>query len=256
MPSDHALRLVVDIGNTRVKWGLCDDVAVRDSASLPPDDPAAWQNQLDMWHLPQPRKWAVSGVHPQRRDQLVDWLRQRGDKVRLVRTAKQLPLEVAVPDPDKVGIDRLLNAVAVNARRADRAPAVIVDAGSAVTVDLVDQRGAFRGGAILPGLKVMANALHDYTALLPLIEFDADVEMPGTSTIQAMKTGIFYALVGGVREVIEKLSERSPPSKKMEIFVCGGDGALLAPQLPHPICLWPTMTLEGLRIATCRTGTQ
>jgi type III pantothenate kinase len=249
MPSRRAPHLVVDVGNTRIKWGLCDAAAVVESASLAPDDSAAWQQQLDAWHLNGRLFCAVCGVHPQRRDRFTDWLRQRGDTVRLISSSRQLPLEVGLPHPGKVGIDRLLNAVAVNTSRSETAPAVIVDAGSAVTVDYVDQRGAFRGGAILPGLGLMARALHEYTALLPLIEVAANVELPGTSTVQAMKAGIFCAVVGGIREVLERLLEHQPAAKGMQVFVGGGNGVLLAPHLRQPTCLWPTMTLEGLRIA-------
>src|SRR5262245_35353559 len=106
--------IVADVGNTRVKWGLCTADAVADSASLAPDDPAGWQKQLDAWTGSLPAVWVVSGVHPQRRDRLADWLRQAGHTVHLVASAGQLPLEVAVDHPDKVGIDRLLNAVAVH----------------------------------------------------------------------------------------------------------------------------------------------
>jgi type III pantothenate kinase len=251
MPSPRALHVLVDVGNTHIKWGICSAAAVLKSTSVPPDDPTAWQQQLDAWHLTGPLLWAVCGVHPQRRDRLVDWLHQRGDEVRLISSPKQLPLQVALRHPGKVGIDRLLNAVAVNSRRAEATPAVMVDAGSAVTVDYVDRHGVFRGGAILPGLALMARALHDYTALLPLIEVDANVEVPGTSTVQAMKVGIFCAVVGGVNEVIKRLVEHEPAAKEMEVFVGGGDGAMVAPQLRQPTCLWPTMTLEGLRIAAC-----
>jgi len=243
-----AARLVVDVGNTRIKWGLCDATAVVASASLTPDDPAAWQQQLDAWRLTGPLAWAVSGVHPQRRDRLADWLRQRGDTVHLVTSPKQLPLQVDLPHPEKVGIDRLFNAVAVNTRRRPNTGAVIVDAGSAVTVDYLDQRGVFRGGAILPGPRLMAKALHDYTALLPLVEVDANIEVPAASTGEAMKAGIFCAVQGGIRVLITRLCSETPDSRP-GIFLCGGDAPLLGRDLVPNVGEWPLMTLEGLRIA-------
>ena len=81
-----------------------------------------------------------------------------------------MPLEVELEHPDKVGIDRLLNAVAANRRRQEHVAAILVDAGSAVTVDYLDGNGVFRGGAIFPGFRLMARALHDYTALLPIVD--------------------------------------------------------------------------------------
>ncbi len=242
--------VVVDVGNTRVKWGRVSpaptDLLV--VAPLPPDDEAAWRKQIDLWNLPSPASWVVTGVHPARRDRLADWIRRRGDDVRVLDSYRQLPLQVLVDEPDKVGIDRLFNTVAANHYRAPGGSAVVVDAGSAVTVDLVDEAGAFRGGAILPGLRLMAQALHQYTALLPLIDLGEQpefAETPGTSTAAAMRAGVFWAVAGGARALIERYSEnRTEPPR---ILVTGGDG----------YSLWRTLgglyesslTLHGIRLA-------
>jgi pantothenate kinase type III len=241
--------VVVDVGNTRIKWGLCNTSAVVANAALPPDDLAAWQQQWDAWSLTGSPPWVLSGVHPARRDRLADWLRQRGAHVRLVTAASQLPLVVALEHPDKVGIDRLLNAVAVNTRRPPNTPAVIVDAGSAVTVDYLDKHGVFRGGAILPGWRLMAQALHDYTALLPLVEVAGEVTVPATSTVPAMRAGIFCALLGGIRELIVRLQKLAPEDTHLHVYLGGGDTELLAPYLPYRTHPWPLMTLEGVRLS-------
>src|SRR4051794_28760285 len=122
--------LVVDVGNSRIKWGLCGAAAVTAASALPADDPAAWQGQLDLWRLAGPLRWTVSGVHPARRQRLADWLLARGDEVEVVVSPGRLPLATALPQPEKAGIDRLFNAVAVNSRRRPNAAAVVVDAGS------------------------------------------------------------------------------------------------------------------------------
>src|SRR5262249_4773991 len=147
--------------------------------------------------------WVVSGVHPGRRDQLADWLRARGDTVHRVTSAAQLPLRVALAHPDRAGIDRLLDAVAVNTWRRPGTPAVVVDAGSAVPVDSLDPEGVFRGGAILPGLRLMAESLHAHTALLPLVEVRYDTRAPGTTTVEAVQAGIVAAVVGAIEQLIE-----------------------------------------------------
>src|SRR5688572_11117181 len=109
--------VVADVGNTRIKWGHCAPDAVRDAASLPPDDLAAWQRQAETWELPRPATWVVAGVHPARRNRLAAWIRRRGDAVTVLSDWKSLPLVVALPNPEGVGIDRLLDAVAANALR-------------------------------------------------------------------------------------------------------------------------------------------
>jgi type III pantothenate kinase len=239
---------VVDAGNSRLKWGRCGQNQISESASLPLDDPRAWNQQRDNWKLPRHATWAVSGVQPQRRDAFVTWLRRQGHQVLLLESARQLPLSVPLEKPDAVGIDRLLNAVAVNLRRPAGVPAVVIDAGSAVTVDWVDGSGEFRGGAIFPGLRLMAQALHDHTALLPLVEIPAaPPALPGTSTRAAMAAGIFWAVVGGMEKLIrqiEMVADASPV-----VFLAGGDGSLLEKSLSRPLTLWPHITLEGIRVA-------
>jgi type III pantothenate kinase len=243
--------VVVDVGNTRIKWGRCSAEAVEAQASLPPDDPAAWQAQVVAWCLRRPAAWALTGVHPPRRDRLLEWLRARGDTVQLIESADVLPLRVLLPEPGKVGIDRLFNAVAANQLRALGGPAVIVGAGTAVTVDLVDESGAFRGGAILPGLRLMTQALHDHTALLPLVppsELDHLVDAPGRSTTAAIRAGVFWAVAGGVRALIEQYARNTGAAPA--VFVTGGDGGRIWPAVGGTYA--PALTLQGIRLTAER----
>jgi type III pantothenate kinase len=240
-----SVHVVVDVGNTRIKWGLCRADTVTEVAALPPDDPAAWQRQFDAWRLGAAQTWVVSGVHPVRRDTFIAWLGQHRAGVRRLDTFDALPLVVEVDQPDKVGIDRLLNAVAANRRRPAETAAVLVDAGSAVTVDYVDRAGAFRGGAIFPGLRLMAQALHDYTALLPLVEVRTPTSPPGTSTIQAIEAGVYHAVLGGVERLIKELQQ----TERAAVYLTGGDAPLLAERFVGPYTLWPEMTLAGILYA-------
>jgi type III pantothenate kinase len=239
--------LVVDVGNTRLKWGRCAGAGITDSVALPPDE-AVWERQLGAWQLAGPLLWAVASVQPARRQRFADWARERGDTVRVVEDPKDLPLRVLVERPDWVGIDRLLDGVAANHRRQPGRPAVLIDAGSAVTVDWLDEEGVFRGGSIFPGLRLMALALHEHTALLPLVEVSQPrPEVPATSTPAAMVAGVYWAAVGGIRALAQEMAAGTATP---QLFLTGGDAALLAPALAGPdLCLWPTMTLEGLRLA-------
>jgi type III pantothenate kinase len=252
--------LVVDVGNTRIKWGRCGGQGISASASLPADDPAAWQARLDEWKISGPVAWAVTGVHPGRRDALVAWLRQRGDAVWVLDNWQQLPLRVLLANPERVGIDRLLNAVAARSRVFRTAPVLFIDAGSAVTVDLLDETHAFRGGAIFPGLRLMAQALHDHTALLPLVEVkETNPLLPGTDTPAAIEAGVFWAVAGGIKALVRRLAGRArslsdpyrsgAPPEPPVVFLTGGDAPLLEPVMDTDITCWPEMTLEGIRLS-------
>ena len=199
-------------------------------------------------------------------------MEERGHRVVVLSKAEQLPLEVRVDRPDAVGIDRLLNAVAakkrlaaievvapvpVGRRRGPRAakrkhpvvhsPAVLVDAGSAITVDLLDENHVFRGGSIFPGLRLMGQALHDYTALLPLVEVREPVPaLPATDTASAIQAGIYHAAAGGIERIAWRLSDRVERIP-FSVFITGGDAALLHSGMKWPpAILWPTQTLEGI----------
>lgn len=239
--------LVVDVGNSRIKWGRCLAGCVAEGVSLAPDDPREWERQWRAWSLAAPVPAVVCGVQPAWRERVADWLRDRGSRVTLLTYAQSLPIQVALSEPDKIGIDRLLNAVAANQRRATGTPAVVVGAGTAVTVDWLDPEGIFRGGAILPGLRLMTQALHDYTALLPIVPIpEESPPIPGTSTAGAIQAGIYHAVIGGIRSLHDQLRRlsNSPP----HLFLTGGDGPLLHRAMPETTELWPLMTLEGIRL--------
>lgn len=246
------MQLVADIGNTRMKWGRCGPSGIVQSAVVEPDDPDAWRAQITAWRLDGKLKWTLAGSHPPRRDRFADWLRKRGDTVQVLSDFRQIPLNVRVPQPERVGLDRVLGALAARARAPAGTPAIIVDAGSAVTVNLLDDSGAFAGGSIFPGFRLMAQTLHDHTAALPLVEPPpAAPPVPGVNTEAAIQSGIFWAIAGGIAALANTLSLVAPTPDPMRVFITGGD----APRLEycefldrsrHCVEFVPNLTLEGI----------
>jgi type III pantothenate kinase len=238
--------VVVDVGNSQIKWGRCAEHQIVRTGTLSPEDSLDWGRQQREWELEGRKHWAITGVHPQRCTCFVEWLEERGQEPLVLNDPAQLPLRVGLPHPERVGLDRLLDALAANSRRPAHTSAVIVDAGSAVTVDLVDQEGVFRGGVIFPGFRLMSLALHHHTALLPLVEMpDQAPPLVGTSTTAAIRSGIFRAVAGGIRQALEEMREVGP----VVVFLTGGDGRVLHPVLGEEVMYWPEMTLEGIRLA-------
>ena len=220
---------VVDIGNSRIKF--CQ--VVRGQLHLPvrglaTDDVAAWDKLAVEWDVTSGRTWAIASTHPGRLKQFTDWAGSRGEKVVAVDSSRKVPVEVSVDEPAKVGIDRLLNVFAASALVKPGEPAIVVDAGSAVTVDLLHEDGSFAGGAIFPGLRLMALALREHTAQLPLVDATAAIPPgpPGKNTDAAMKVGIIYALAGGIDAIIRETASRC--SVAPHLFLTGGD---MTPQL-------------------------
>lgn len=245
----------VDVGNTSIHIGL---FAADDSRPLPAPkstfstasaDPdfASLAERLTS----DPIDWYVVSVNRPGQAAFATWLHQArpGDACRVL-THADLPLEVAVAAPEKVGMDRLAAAVGANAIREPRRPAIIIDAGSAITVDVVEIGGSFCGGAIVPGMKMAARALAGQTDLLPEITVDVG-EVPtaiGTDTLAAMRSGLYYSAVGGVRELIARFTAQLAGPTPQVIFA-GGDAAKLAPQMSLECVTIDHLVLGGVAIA-------
>ena len=237
------MRVVADIGNSRIKWGRCGTGKVDEAVSLPVDE-TAWRDQAGKWGAV--TEWVVAGVQPAVRERFVAWLRTRDAKVRVLDSHSQLPIEADVEAPERVGLDRLFNAIAVAARMEQGRAALIVDAGSAVTVDLLDETAAFAGGVIFPGLRLMAASLHEHTAQLPLVDIAKMPPVPARNTADAIEAGVLHAVLGGIERVLQFLFSEHTNAL---VYLTGGDAAFLSPHLAMPHHVEPLLTLDGIRLA-------
>ncbi len=208
---------------------------------------------IEEWLRDDPRqRVVVDGSNPPEIERvLASWPKEGSRPMRLDRA--KLPLVIDVDFPDKVGIDRLLNAIAANARRHPGQRAVIIDSGTATTVDLVDETGVFRGGAILPGFEMGAKALHQYTALLPFIQHhrlhDREPEPVGRNTTAALESGLYWGHVGGVCELVARMMKGDwPRGLEPLVLLTGGAAPVLRPHLT--VADWdPALCLQGLALA-------
>jgi type III pantothenate kinase len=224
---------------------------VTEMVSLPLDDPAAWTIQAATWRLPSPHSWAVASVNPDAAARFQRWAVDAGGAVLLIYDYRVVPLHFAVDAPEQVGIDRLLNTFAAHCQAAPQ-PAVVVSVGTAVTIDLVDGTGTFRGGVIFPGPRLMAESLHAHTSKLPLVDAASipEVEAPAKNTRDAILAGIRYAIIGAAYLLADRYASLGDSPW---VFVTGGAaGDLGEINFGDPFMgtrFEPTLTLEGIRIA-------
>jgi type III pantothenate kinase len=253
--------IAVDVGNSSTKVGWFGDVAAAidcEPRELPAVtggfDFATGQSPPDSAArlLPAERcDWHIASVHREGTRILSAWIDQQrpGDTIRVL-THHDLPLSVRADFPDRVGLDRLAAAVAANVIRKAGRPAIVIDAGSAVTVDLVGADGAFEGGVILPGFRMSAEALFGQADQLPLALLAPNDQPPpvlGKNTEGAIRSGLFWGAVGAVREIVEQLRGQLDP--KPQVFVTGGDLRRLTEQLGGEARYVPNMVLAGIAIA-------
>jgi type III pantothenate kinase len=240
--------VVVDIGNSRLKWGVCSEGRVVDVLRLPLDNESAWVAALAKLPAP-PRRWAYASVNPPALTRFRAWAAAYGESVSF-DSFENVPMELNVDYPEKVGLDRLFGAVAAKAMTPKNIPAITVDVGTAVTVNFIDAAGVFQGGAIMPGPRLMGLSLHRFTARLPLVEPDiVDQFEPAKNTADAIRLGIDAMLNGGVMALLSLFADRCETTPWL--FLTGGAESLLSARMPslpdtHVV---PTLTLEGIRIA-------
>ena len=182
----------------------------------------------------------------------VETIARRRDRPLVVASAGTVPLAIRVDRPSEVGADRLVNALA--AARLYGTPAVVVDFGTATTLDCVATDGAYVGGAIAPGLELGLEALAARTAKLPRIELRAPDRAIGRDTVGAMQSGTVFgyqALAAGLlARVRRELADIAgiPPAEVRAILTGGLSAAPWASALDGIDAIDPDLTLKGLAI--------
>lgn len=194
----------------------------------------------------------------------------RGEPAWRVFGYQDVPIEIEVDFPDKVGIDRLLSAYAASTRF--ELPLVVVDVGSAVTIDLVRSdasgRPVFAGGAILPGIRLQHAALASGTEGLqrlndalesgrqaPFRRVDATAQAgmrPGTNTEQAIRLGVIAAVTGAVERLAREYARVGPAEtgsdEPISIVLTGGDASIISDSLTVKHKLTPNLVCEGIMV--------
>lgn len=168
--------------------------------------------------------------------------------VDVYRIGDDLPAPIGTQlDPETItGVDRLLNAAAAYA--AVGQACIVIDAGTAITVDFVDGAGTFQGGAIAPGARMQLNALHEHTAALPSLDYRVPEDEPfGKNTGQAMLQGVHFGLRGLVWKLVERYAEAYGAFP--QVIATGGDAEALfgGDELVNNIV--PNLTLLGIAAA-------
>jgi type III pantothenate kinase len=129
-----------------------------------------------------------------------------GEKILIVGKDIPYPIELGIKEKDKIGADRVISAAAAYAV-VERA-VVVADFGTAVTIDLVDDRGVFDGGTIFPGFEASAKALKDNTAQLPQVKVRRPKLPFGKNTTDAINCGLYYSAIGALQEIIRRYAEK------------------------------------------------
>jgi type III pantothenate kinase len=153
-------------------------------------------------------------------------------------------MPILYESPKDVGADRIVNGIAAYEKYHDSC--IIVDFGTATTIDLISRKGEYVGGAIAPGLSISLEALIQRASKLPRIEVVKPKEVVGRNTINSIQAGIFYGYVGLVDGIVERIQEQH--GLRAKVVATGGLAPLVASECSSITEVDEFLTLEGLRI--------
>ena len=223
--------LVIDIGNTRVKWGVFEEgKLLRAGSEIDSDNPL--ENVMSF------RKIIVSSVR-----ESYDLDLPKSKTVFFDRKTS-IPLLLDYQTPETLGLYRIAGAVGVHAELPNL-DCLLIDAGTCVTFDLVTKEAVFKGGVIAPGLQMRLSAMHKFTGKLPkvAIQGEEDLNYPAKSTVSSMKAGALLGIKHEIQGYISHLKEDFPD---LHVILSGGDASYFESKIKAPIFVRPEIILTGL----------
>jgi type III pantothenate kinase len=232
--------LCIDIGNTRTKLAVFDPQGQQQRHLVCTDGLLEHVKALQVEFAP--RAVILSSVGHEMPD-LHAYLQQTfGAAFIVLGTQTPIPLGNAYKTPETLGKDRLAVACGARALFPDQA-CLVVNAGTCITYDFVDQSGVYQGGSITPGIRMRYKALNQFTAKLPLVEPGTVHDFIGKTTEEAILTGVQFAACKEMEGFMAAYEARFGP---ITILIAGGDAELLLSQTKKQIFAVPNLVLVGL----------
>jgi type III pantothenate kinase len=232
------MNLAIDIGNSFSKLGIFDGsnklmVTVVDKLSA-----ELLSDLLDRYGVTDVIYSSVKGEHI-----IIEEL-SSSSLARIIPLSSRtsIPVKVNYLTPETLGTDRIAGIVGGYNKYANT-NVLVIDAGTAVTFDLLTSEGIYEGGNISPGLSMRFRALNNYTNMLPLISSDNKYDIIGKDTENAIRSGVQQGLVFEINEYIRTFKNLY---KGLKIIVTGGDGELLSGMIDQTADYSPDLVIEGL----------
>jgi type III pantothenate kinase len=251
------MRLCIDVGNTQIYGGLFDGdrlvvrfrrVTQRGASS---DELGVFFRQVVRENGFDPTAVDAIGfcsVVPDINHSLVNACRRYFNREPFnLRPGVKTGLKIRYKNPAEVGADRIACAVGAVARHPDEA-IIIIDFGTATTVEAVSAGRDYLGGVIVPGLMISMRSLEQNTAGLPKVEIVRPEHACGRSTVESIQSGLFWGHLGMVREIRDRLAKECFRDRPNVVIATGGFAGLFGEAGLYDV-LAPDLALEGVRIA-------
>lgn len=235
------MKLIVDSGNNYTKLALFegDSMIKFNAIANPLVSEKVLRDFLHEYPVPRHAFFSTVGINEQA---IIGLLEGIGIFVYTRNNAVNYPFKHQYKDISTLGFDRF--AAAVGARLFFKNnPLVIIDAGTALTIDIVSAQGVFKGGSISPGMQLRFDSLHQKTGKLPLVSYQEKVLVAGNSPESCILSGVVNGMVFEISGFIEQYHKKF---KNLKIIITGGDAKFLHKPLKKTIFADPYLVLKGL----------
>lgn len=229
------MNMVVDSGNTRIKVGLFNDrELIRKESFLNLDELKSFLIATPVDHA------LVSSVNHDPAE-ILSWSSATGKKISLT-SSLALPIQVAYATPNTLGVDRLAAVCGALDLFPDQ-NCLIIDAGTCINYELLDAQHVYHGGAISPGITMRFDAMHTFTARLPLVRANENIGLIGNTTETCLQSGVMNGVLEEVSGIIRQYQILY---SDLIVIMCGGDYPFFENKLKPTIFVAPELVLIGL----------
>lgn len=241
--------LAVDIGNTNITFGIFKGSGLAGSARFPT---AVFKGYKDFVRKESKdidiKAAAVCSVVPEAARILLPLLKKYiTSEVFILGRDIKVPIKNLYKNPRQVGQDRLAAAYAARVLYARKSPAIVIDFGTALTFDVVSEKGAYLGGLIIPGMEMSLAALSERAALLPKAKLTKPSFILGKTTKDSMTSGVFYGYAAMCDGLVARLEKRF--GKKFYVIATGGNARLISPISASIDKVDNSLVLKGINLA-------
>ena len=256
--------LAIDVGNTNIVLGIFDGQSLCESWRLATQrERTADELGVLVCSLFEERGLAIkqvsgavlSSVVPPLTATVTEMVRQIFGQQTLTIDATNTGLPIRYHAPEDVGADRLVNGVAALAEYGGAGrPIIVVDFGTATTFDVISAAGEYLGGVICPGVEISADALFQRAARLPRVDVRRPDQVIGTSTVAAMRSGLYFGYVAMVEGLVSRLGDELGGDPPAVCVATGGLAGTIAEETTAIDHVSPDLTLHGLRLVWRRNA--
>lgn len=246
--------LAIDIGNTQIVVGCIQDDAILFDARIATD----YARTADQYGVEIKQILAaydvsredvsgciISSVVPPVFNAVRSGVRKfLGMEPMVVGPGLKTGLDIRMDVPSQVGSDRIVIAVAALAQYEP--PLMLIDMGTAITIEIVEKNRVYAGGVIMPGARTALDALTSHTAQLPGISLDTPGKVVGKNTVDCMRSGIMYGTASMIDGMIDRMQEELGHTSTL--VATGGLSPLIIPLCKHDILINENLLLEGLNV--------